>query len=474
MSRPHPLACSLPLQRKRLNRNISAARQRSTIRLLIFVFAALAIVMLVSYAWLHWNRVHHRGAYSLLFSEPKGGGPGYPTRDPTLPAPKTCDLSTLTNNASWPAACQFAVDGPWHQHIPDGVRAGEHYARNSLGVVTQLLQKGRWIANYIHVPNNIMVNRGYINGGGYPSYVCQVGDSSCIQLTISCSGGPGWCSNRRGTIDGLSLYLPKYAIPESNGGRNVDNHMNVLDCVTIAPNCREVNLYNYGATMNPPSGGYAPGTVLGVAGGDYTDPIHGDGWGSTSIGGEVTRSRATLFPGYVRSSEMENGIDGIPHAIQLDIACGDTNIHVFPATGSFGTSCPDWANAAPAGARFYWDEPCDVISMRNLDGWSKALLCALHNYGGYAVDTNGFTSIVFQDSEMPFGGITGFTDYVTPFAQRYGTNLGFAQFGTNTVYSANLSSMDDVDVEAHFHMLEPCVNGTARSQGSCPRRDPDR
>jgi len=393
-----------------------------------------------------------------------------PTASPTPTAVPTtvggsCDTSALSNNSSWPASCQFALGSSWHQVITSNMAS--HLASNDSAAISKIMQYGDWRANYIINPiSSALTNSPYNNGGGYPNYVCQRGDSSCVQLKVRCTGGSGYCSSSSGNLDGLSIYFPKYGVPEGGGGGIYDEHESVLDCVSIAPNCREVDMYDFDTIHNPPSGGWSGSITVGA--GDYTDPINGSGWGDTSHGGTVTASGATMFPSLIRSSEIANGINGIKHAIQIDVFCG--NGKVYPATSPLSFSCSNNTNAVPAGTRFYWDESCDTIGSHSIDAWSKAILCALHTYGGFATDTSDSTSIIFQDSEMQFGGQTGYANYLQSWAKTYGTDLGFRQ-GGGEVYSSNFNNgsngFNRSFVSSHLHVLNPCVNGLAGTQGSC-------
>jgi hypothetical protein len=328
------------------------------------------------------------------------------------------------------------------------------------------MNAGDWRANYVPIPLPAS-NSPYNHGGGYPNYVCQPGDNSCVKLTLNCNGGAGYCYGYNGDARNLSIYFPKYGVPEGNGGSNsYDEHMEVLDCVSIAPSCREVDMYNYGVTFDPPSGGWSGS--ISVGGASYSDPINGSGWGDTSHGGTAVASGAMALPSEIRSSEVAAGINGIQHAIEIDVYCGAGS--VYPATHPLTHSCSNNANAIPAGARFYWDESCSTINGYSVDAWSKAILCALHTYGGYAADTSGSTNIIFQNSEMEFGGNTGYTNYLQDWAKRYGTDLGFTQNGAepwSAGFDNGKNGFNRSFVSAHLHVLNPCVNGLAGTQGSC-------
>ncbi len=398
-------------------------------------------------------------------------------------------ILSLTNNASWPSSCQFAVNGPWHQKIP----TNHPYDPNDAAVVAGLLQVGdqpgaggTMFINQILVPNNSSTMRGE----GYPNYVCQSGDTSCVQVQIDCRGGTGWCDGFKntGSIQGDTLYVPKFGIPEENGVVGNDHHMSVLDCATAPSHCLEWNFYSDYHSSPPadyalPPGGYATGAHLVVDAADYTDPIKGDGW-STAVGGTVTVSGATMLPALVRSSEVMDGIFGIQHALSLAVSCGTGN--TGPSINGDSYDCGNLGYpmdpGAPAGARFYWDEPCTgagSIDSRPIDPYSKALLCALHTYGGYVTDTNGsYAAFQVDDVEMTFGGVTGYTDYVTPFIQNYGTEYPMTWYGgtfgdwwTASIghsFSGRTSPLSAQDFQTHMHMLDRCVDGNAGSQGTCP------
>jgi hypothetical protein len=346
-----------------------------------------------------------------------------------------------------------------------------NHLSNSGAIIARLMTYGDWRTAYIVNPFSSLGNSGFNHGSGYPNYVCQPGDNSCVQLTISCNGDKaGYCKGPSGDVNGLSVWWPKFGVPESNGSGN-DMHESVLDCRSIAPSCREVDLNDFGTTHNPPSGGWS-GT-LNIGSGSYGDPINGSGWGDTSHGGTAVASGAMAFPAEIRSSEIANGINGIQHAIEIDVFCGTGK--VYPATNPLSFDCKnssggiDNSNTATSGARFYWSDSCSTISGYPTDAWSKAVLCALHTYGGYAADTSDSTNIIFQDSEMQFGGGTGYTNYLEPWAQTYGTNLG--NWSGADHWSAGFDNggngFNSAFVSARLFILNPCVNGLAGTQGSC-------
>jgi hypothetical protein len=383
-----------------------------------------------------------------------------PTPVPTsTPVSGGCNTSLLSNSASWPASCQFNLNGPWHALVP----ANPQIVSNSAAVVTNMVvTNGSNPFSYNTYLNPEINSRG---GGGYPNYVCQPNSRDCVQVVVNCQGGSGYCSgfNGSGTINGLSMYIPRYAlaegIPDVTGGYT-DAHLTNLDCESTPGTCREWDFWQ--DTNVPPSGGFRSGQTYSVYAGNYSDPIHGDGFRTDIVGGEATVAGNTQLASQVRVAELQNGLYGIQHALQLSAACSnDQNVYPALHPGAFNACTGGNSyNAPPTGAHFYWDESCPTIAQRPLDSMSRAMLCALHTYGGYITDTNGNNAGFQINGAESFqqSVALGYSDFVTPYILTNGTNEGWIYRGTNSyVYTVGMGiqgRLSTQDIQTHFHWIQ--------------------
>jgi hypothetical protein len=266
------------------------------------------------------------------------------------------------------------------------------------------------------------------------------------------------------------MQIPALArAAESNGNGAGDSHIAV-----VQPNGIEDDLYCWNSGSTPtcdqPSGGIAAnwtaGAVLGPAsGGDACGNFFtGAGQLPASTSGNTTAGGACEGAGVLSPQQLIAG--HINHALFLITNCANGN--VYPAeTGSNTDRC---SGTGPAlGARLWYDVP-DATTEADaaLHPWEKAILEALHDYGGYVMDdVNGGAigqGVQFvPESEEP--------------AYRYGSGdqwSGLAAQGWSSAAipgapsgylrwtGADPWTPGGVNLNAHLHVLNVCV-----TQGSC-------
>ncbi len=268
---------------------------------------------------------------------------------------------------------------------------------------------------------------------------------------------------------------PKIRIPAAaRPAEGADAHMTVIQpdgteidfwalCGTPGGRCSYP--HNVPQTRNWHSGDTA--TAGNVA--NCGNFITGSGWMPGGPGS--TASGACLAGGLVRPNELLAG--HINHALALVLACG-VGASVYPAQGN---TQPDSICSSgigvPFGARLWYDVP-DATTNANgaLARWEKALLNALHDYGGYAMDTvNGGSSnvgiqFIYESSEAGFDYSGNRSLFWQPLATQgwSGNTIGNIQPGVNATRWTGSAGWNPsgVNFAAHMHWLAPCS-----ARGTC-------
>jgi hypothetical protein len=179
-----------------------------------------------------------------------------------------------------------------------------------------------------------------------------------------------------------------------------------------------------------------------------------NGQGSMKIGPAATAGGACLGAGMLRAKELVSG--HINHALFLiaDCAIGDQ----YPAVPGAMTQQCGSGIGAPLGGRLWLDLSPTAINALRIAGWEKAILIALHQYGGYLEDNNSGGN--YQH------GIQ-FLGESDQSAVSFGQPDEFAELG----WSANRAVLNvlstrwvgsdpwnppGVDFASHMHWLDPC------------------
>ncbi|MDB5042416.1 MAG: hypothetical protein JWN27_3142 [Candidatus Eremiobacteraeota bacterium] len=104
----------------------------------------------------------------------------------------------------------------------------------------------------------------------------------------------------------------------------------------------------------------------------------------------------------VAANELKAG--NINHAIFLGIVCAAGHTHVFPAVQDEDARCTGRGPHTPIGSRVWLDLPDSRIDALPILDWEKTLLRAMHQYGGYIMDTgcHATNCPAYADSIMNF------------------------------------------------------------------------
>jgi len=185
--------------------------------------------------------------------------------------------------------------------------------------------------------------------------------------------------------------------------------------------------------------------------------------GSAVVGG------ACLGGGVVTKSELVDA-GAINHALFLMQQCG-ANSYVFPAGQHFDTVCTGGGPNLPNGAHVWLDLSPAAINALPITAAEKVLLTAMHNYGGYIMDSSGQTGsrtsgVMYlentwdnSESYQPFGASAPLSSWALANGWN-GVTVGGSTWPTFADPWSPLSSVGGW--KAHLHVVDPCY-----AQGSC-------
>ena len=249
-----------------------------------------------------------------------------------------------------------------------------------------------------------------------------------------------------------TMYMPAKARPALGS----DAHLGV-----VQPDGTEIDMW---ATYGTPGGsGQVPQTRNWQAGDTVTAgnvTSCGNfftGTGIVTVGPAATAGGACLSAGLLRANELASG--HINHALFLISQCAVGS--QYPAFAAASTDPCTSGSGPPLGGRLWYDVP-DATTNANsaLAPWEKAILNALHDYGGYLEDDIGGAS---QVSGIGFLAESGESSYAfgmsDPFAAM--TNQKWSAITIPGAFQLRYIGADpwnpsSVNFAAHLHWLNAC------------------
>jgi hypothetical protein len=242
------------------------------------------------------------------------------------------------------------------------------------------------------------------------------------------------------------IRIPAKARPAGGG----DAHMAV-----IQPDGTEIDFW---ATTQTSTNWVNGSTVTAQAIANCGSFTNGPGY--VPNGPAATAGGACLAAGMLRGSELASG--HINHALFLVLQCAIG--WVFPAFPNAATDNCTSGVGPPLGGRLWYDVPdATTNASTSLQPWEKAILNALHDYGGYLEDDVagganvsgvGFLAESTEDT-YAFG-------QPDPFAALGWTGINVAGSLTVRYIGADPWTPSGVNFAAHMHWLAPCS-----AQGTC-------
>jgi hypothetical protein len=331
------------------------------------------------------------------------------------------------NGVEWPAS--FRPYGPgsiWNRRLPEKPRlyrdSDAIVARAEDGADGPVIHTQEW------------------NGGYDVSHPVVFASSSDPVVTAHCTT---YCDN----VKDYRLHIPPKARPASGP----DHHLAV-----IQPDGTEDDFWN----VKTHDGDWRNGETLVYAGGTRCGNFYtGPGWAKDA----ATAGNACLAGGLVRAAELADG--RIDHALFLVIACTDPHAYVFPATNG-GAHCTGPGPHVPNGARIWLDLPDSAIDGMRIAPWEKAILRAMHDYGGYVMDVggddrphaSGLINVMLEDDAQfeAFGAPSPVATWAEHSGWRRVSVRGAARYIGADPWNPG------VDWTKHLHIVDPCY-----AKGSC-------
>jgi len=354
-----------------------------------------------------------------------------PTPVPTMAA--GCGTTpALVNGVEYVAGwTPYGCSSVWNQHVS----ANPTYAAFSNAVIASEFGTG----NTQPVRDQEAGPYDY----GHPIYYASPTDPL---VTLQCTA---YCNRTDNGGYPASIHIPVLARPA--GGS--DAHMAV-----IQPDGTEIDMW---ATATP-SGNWTNGATLtahAIANcGSFTS-----GSGVTPTGPAATAGGACLGAGLLRANELASG--AIDHALFLITQCA--NGWQYPAFPNASTNACTSGTGPALGARLWYDVP-DATTNANvhLAAWEKAVLNALHDYGGYLEDNisgGAYASgIAFLAESGEASSVFGQTDPFAALAAQGWYGISISGASQTRWVGADPWQPSGVSFVSHLHWLDPCS-----ARGSC-------
>jgi hypothetical protein len=355
-----------------------------------------------------------------------------PTAAPTIAAvslgSSSCGaVPALTNGveygAGWaPYSCQSS---PWNVHVS----SNPTYATYSSAQIAAEFSAGE--------TQPVREQEAGAFDYGHPIYYAQASDPV---VNVVCQS---YCNRADSGGYPATIHVPAKARPA--GGS--DAHMSV-----IQPDGTEIDMWG---TKQPSANWSTGNTVSAAAVANCGSFVSGSGFMADGPG--ATAGGGCLAGGLLRASELLAG--SIDHALFLIAQCA--NGWQYPAYPNASTDGCTGGSGPPLGGRLWYDVPdATTNATPGLQSWEKAILNALHDYGGYLEDDMGGGSAV---SGIAFLAESGESSYAfglpDPFAAL--TSQGWSGINVAGALALRYIGADPwqpagVNFAAHLHWLDPC------------------
>lgn len=393
------------------------------------------------------------------FPSPTPTGAASPTPVPTVAPVSTITPVPLANGVAWPASFQPYAGSPiWSTPV----ESNPSYDPNSAAIIAAWFPGA---GNGFPVRNQEPGPYDYT----HPIYFAAGTDPT---IHVACSGGS--CVTGGANAYATSMQIPATAHPaESNGNGAGDSHIGV-----VQPNGTENDVYCWNSggspTCDQPGGSAgntwsAGATMQTASGADSCGSFYsGTGQLPSTVSGNTTAGAACEGAGLLSPQQLLAG--HINHALFLIVNCANGN--EYPAESSSNTNA--CSGTGPAlGARLWYDVPdATTNASTTLQPWEKAILNALHDYGGYVMDdVNGgpiSAGIEFvPESEEPAYRYGSGDQWSALAAQGWtsasipGAPANYKRwFGGDQDANGNWAP-SGVNLNAHLHVLSVCVTQRA-------------
>ncbi len=354
-----------------------------------------------------------------------------PTAQPTVAA--SCGTTpSFVNGVEFVATwTPYGCSSPWNQHVS----GNPTYAAYSNAIIATEFGGG----NTQPVRDEEAGPYDY----GHPVYYASASDPL---VNLHCTS---YCDTTDNGGYPASAHVPALARPA--GGD--DAHMAV-----IQPDGTEIDMW---ATTTP-AGNWTNGATLtahAIANcGSYLG-----GSGFTPTGPAATAGGACLGAGLLRANELASG--SIGHALFLITQCAVG--WQYPAFPNASTNTCTSGSGPALGARLWYDVPDATTNANaNLEPWEKAILNALHDYGGYLEDNvsggANASGIMFLAESGMASSMFGQADPFAALSAQGWSGISISGASQTRWVGADPWQPSGVNFAAHLHWLDPCS-----ARGSC-------
>jgi hypothetical protein len=278
---------------------------------------------------------------------------------------------------------------------------------------------------------------------GHPVYYSSASDPL---VNMHCTS---YCNHTDNGGYPTTAHIPALARPA--GGS--DAHMAV-----IQPDGTELDMW---ATTSP-NGNWTNGATLTAQAIANCGNFLG-GSGFVPAGPAATAGGACLAAGLLRANELAAG--SIDHALFLIAQCAvGWQYPAFP--GASTNACTSGTGPA-LGARLWYDV-ADATTNANgaLKPWEKAILNALHDYGGYLEDNvsggANVSGILFLAESGMASSVFGQPDPFAALVAQGWSGITIPGASQTRWVGADPWQPSSVSFAAHLHWLDPCS-----ARGSC-------
>lgn len=342
---------------------------------------------------------------------------------------------TISNSAPLPANFRaYTADSPWNNRLPENPRHVDNLLTDAVQLYAYNTRSVSWRTPADDYLSGCASAAGCGGLGGFPIYKASNSDPV---VTFACSAAAAYgCTRSDFPVKSFSIigHIPANARP----GCTVRDTCGDTNMAIIQPDGATLNVYGC-----VPRRDFQNGDVL-TRGGGVCDSLSGMVYASLSRDKGVNSS-VTSGPNYeaevIHYNEVVPEGATINHAINMPVSCTSRRF-VYPGsslTGVCGGGSPN-GQGVPTGTRVFLSlshaQIDSMIASGTLPGAMRPIYYALHDYGGYIVDTAqgdvplfdaGSGGFYLEDARPWL--VNGATNPWVPWFQSQGATLAKTQGG---------------------------------------------
>ena len=359
-----------------------------------------------------------------------------PTPTPT-PAPTSAPAGALANGVEWPSGFRpYGATSIWNTKLTN--TSSPVQLTNSAAIVGNI--------GFRYTPlslNTQELTPPHSDDVSHPVVFASATDplvnAQCMQF---CSG---WSTTYSPSVIGGfgQIRIPAKARPSGSD----DSHLAI-----VQPDGTEIDMW----AVVKPTRDWQTGDTIQFGDGQNVGNFYTGPGQMSSVQNAATAGGAGLAAGLIRQSEL--AARNIPHALFMSSGCVGV-AHVFPAITNGDNTCNGTGAQVPFGAHFWFsmsDSQIDALPNVSID--QKTILHALHQYGGYVMDSGGNTSLQYTDGIAVYledGTQFGAFGVAPPPMDAYAASMGWP---TQMVQVMEYYQSDNSGLNwaQNLQILDPC------------------